>query len=213
MFSASPFYELLSILGRTIIGISLTIGAYLLYSPMKRGFIYRFVPVNPVVEQKSREEAKHFLEKGQTYLINEEKPTKSNEIFLDMVNHGVNGLYLTRRNPDEVRQEHNLVRTPIIWLTHEKSSKENIDPRDLVQLSHTIKEFIKKTDNSVVLLDGIEYLIIQNNTMEILKFIQNLKDAISLSHSRLIIPMDPSAVDNKDLHLLRREMSIIRADI
>jgi len=213
LFFSNPLYELIEIIGRTIIGISLTIGAYLLYSSMKRGAIYRFVSVKPVVEKKERDGSKHFLEKGKTYIINEEKPKKSNEIFIDLVTHGVHGLYITRKNPQEVRKEYGLMKTPIIWLTREKSIKGSIDPRDLVQLSHTIKEFIKKTNNGVVLLDGLEYLIIQNTSKEILKFIQNLKDAVSLSQSRLIIPVDSSAMDTKEFHLLMREVSMIRANI
>lgn len=220
LFVTTPIYELMTILGRTVVAISLTIGAYLLYSPMKKGFTYWFVPVKPVVERggegiKSKYDgsSKHFLEKGQSYMINEERPQKSNDIFLDLVNHGVHGLYITRRNPQTIRESFHLQKTPIIWLTREKSAGNSIDPRDLVELSHTVREFIKKTKNGVVLLDGLEYLIVQNSYKEILKFIQGLKDTISLSQSRLIIPLDPSAITQQQVHLLQREMSLIRAKI
>ncbi len=214
LFVTTPIYELMGILGRTIIGVSLTIGAYLLYSPMKKGFAYRFVPVKPVTEKKETVEGpKHFLGKGQTYMVNEEKPAKSNEIFLDLVHHGAHGLYITRRNPDEIRREFGLEKTPIIWLTREKSLKDSIDPRDTVEISHTIREFIKKTDNGIVLLDGLEYLVIQNSYSEILKFIQGLRDAISINKARLIVPLDPSTISQQELHLLRREMALIRAEI
>lgn len=214
LFVTMPIYELMSIIGRTVIGISLTVGAYLLYSPMKKGFTYRFVPVKPVVEKRGVDsKPKHFLEKGGTYMINEERPIKSNEIFLDLVTHGAQGLYITRRNPDEVRKTFGLEKTPIIWLTREKSLKDSIDPRDIVELSHTIREFIKRTNNGLVLLDGLEYLIVQNSYNEILKFIQGLKDIMSLSNARLIIPLDPSAVSQQELHLLKREMALIRAEI
>lgn len=213
MFFSNPFYELLGIIGRTLIAISLTIGAYLLYSQMKEGFVYRFVPIEPIFEHISEEKPKHILENGQTYLVDEEKSIKSNEIFLDMINHGVAGLYITRKNPDEIRKIYKLERTPIIWLTHEKSYTGSIDPRDLVLLSHTIKEFIKKADNGIVLIDGVEYLIIQNSFIEILKFIQNLKDAISLSNSKMLISLDSRAIDNKEFHLLKKELSIIKTNI
>lgn len=214
LFVTAPLYELMDIIGRTLVGISLTIGAYLLYKPMKKGFVYRFIPVKPIAEKIEKEsESKHFLEKGHSYLINEEKPIKSNEIFLDLVMHGAYGLYITRRNPEEIRKKYGLEKTPIIWLTREKTINNSVDPRNIVELSHTIKEFIKKTDDGVVLLDGIEYLIIQNNFNEILKFIQSLEDAISLSNSRLIIPLDPSTIGQQELHLLKREMLLIRTDI
>lgn len=211
IFITSPVYELMDVVGRTIIGISMTIGAYLLYSPMKKGLLYRFVPVTPVTEKESNIKSvlMEIVKKGQSYLINEEKPKKSNEIFVNLVTHGVHGLYITRRPPKEIRDEYGLKRTPIIWLTHEKISENHIDPTDIVELSHTIKEFIKKTTNGVVLLDGIEYLITQNEYKEILKFIQSLDDSIAISGSRLIIPIDSSTLTEQQFHLLKREMKIL----
>lgn len=220
IFITSPVYELMDVVGRTIIGISMTIGAYLLYSPMKKDLLYKFVPVTPVTEKESniKSTLMEIVKKGQSYLINEEKPEKSNEIFVNLVTHGVHGLYITRRHPKEIRDKYGLKRTPIIWLTHEKISahekisENHIDPTDIVELSHTIKEFIKKTTNGVVLIDGIEYLITQNEYKEILKFIQSLDDSIAISGSRLIIPIDPSTLTKQQFHLLKREVKILEMD-
>lgn len=211
IFITSPVYELMDVLGRTIIGISLTVGAYSLYSPMKKGLLYRFVPVTPVIEKESsiKSSFTDVVKKGKSYLITEEKPTKSSDIFVNLVNHGVHGLYITRRAPQEVRDEYGLKRTPIIWLTREKTSETSIDPVDIVELSHTIKEFIKKTDNGVVILDGIEYLITQNEYKDILKFIQSLDDIIANSDSRLIVPVDHYTLTEQQLHLLKREMKVL----
>jgi len=60
----------------------------------------------------------------------------------------------------------------------------------MVELSHTIKEFIKKTGNGVVLLEGLEYLITQNDYRDVLKFVQSLSDSIAVSNSCLIVPVD-----------------------
>lgn len=207
--------QVMSVIGRTIIGLSMTIGAYLLYAPMKKGFKYKFVPVTPVAERESEKGSvmTHVLEKGRSYLANEEKPVKSNEIFVDLVTHGVNGLYITRRSPKEIQKKYGLKRTPIIWLTREKTTGKSINPTDLPGLSHTIKEFIKKTNDGVVLLDGLEYLITQNDYKDVLQFVQSLDDSIAMSNSRLIIPLDPSTLNRQQLHLLRRDMHILRTEI
>ena len=81
-----------------------------------------------------------------------------------------------------------------------------IDPTDLVRLSYAIKEFIKKSENSIVLLDGLEYLITQNSFSEVLKFIQALNDFVSQSKTRLVVPLDYKAVGVQELHLLKREL-------
>jgi len=213
LFSSEPIVQLMSVVGRTIVAISMTIGAYLLYAPMKAGMKYEFVPVKAVTERRSEKKLRHRLEASKTYMINEERPMKSNEIFIDLVTHGISGLYITRQNPGQIREVYGLERTPIIWLTREKTEEKSIEPTDLLELSYTIKEFIKKAGDSVILLDGLEYLIVQNGYKEILQFVQSLKDSISMSSSRLVIPLDPSTIDSQQLHLLMREMSLLRTEI
>lgn len=215
LFVTSPVYEIMSVIGRTIIVVSMTFGVYLLYTSMDKGLKYKFVPIVPVTEDECEIKSilRHMLERGHSYLVSEEKPVKSNEIFLELVKHGVQGLYITRRNPREIREKYKLAKTPILWLSSLKTREKNIDPTNILELSHTIKEFIRKTDDGVVILDGLEYLITQNNYNDILQFIQSLNDSIAMSNSRLIVPLDPSAVDNRQLHLLKREMIMIRTDI
>ncbi len=198
---------LIETISRTIIAIALTVGAYLLYAPMKKGFKYRIMPIVPVTESPSNGEQIYKLRKSLSYLVVEEKPVKSNEVFLDMVTHGAEGLYITRTHPKRIRGLYGLQKTPIIWLSTERSGKDIIEPRDLTQLAHTIKDFISKTNNGVVMLDGLEYLITQNTFDDVIKFVQSLDDAISESKSRLIMPIDPSAMDEKQFHLLEREMT------
>ncbi len=203
--------ELFGTLARTLIGISMMGGAYLLYSPMKKGVKYKFVPLTPVTEDKSEESARYTLGKGHTYLVHEEKPFRSTEIFLDLVTHGFQGLYLTRQNPEEIRQKYALKKTPIIWLTDAKDYEKRISPTHMMQLGYTVKEFTKKTEDGVILLDGLEYLIIHNDYNSVLKLVHLIQDFVSLSGSILLISVDPAALDDQQLHLLKREMTTLRS--
>jgi hypothetical protein len=210
VFHNDTAYELMNIIGRSIIAISMTVGAYLLYSPMKKGVLYTFVPVTPVAEKDGEKTIlMEIVKVGHSYLIQEEKPEKATDVFLNLVTHGTQGLYITRRYPKEVRETYNLKVTPIIWLTHEKTEEGHINPTDIVELSHTVKEFIKKTSDGVILLDGLEYLITQNDYKDILKFIQSLSDSVAMSSSRLIIPIDPSSLNEQQFHLLKRDMKVL----
>ncbi len=211
LFLNEPVYELINIVGRTLIAVSMTVGAYLLYSPMKKGALYRFVSVTPVAEKEGEKTSiMENVRKGHSYLVEEEKPKKAIGVFVDLVTHGSQGLYITRRYPKEVREDYNLKVTPIIWLNHEKTGEEHINPTDISELSHTIKEFIKKTGDGVVLIDGLEYLITQNEYKDILKFVQSLNDSIVVSSSRLIIPVDPFSLDAQQLHLLKRDLEVLK---
>jgi hypothetical protein len=200
-------WEMLGTVARTLIGVSMMAGAYLLSSPMKKGEKYQFVPITPVAENESAETAKYELEKGHTYLVYEDKPFKSTEIFIDFVTHGHQGVYITRTNPQEIREKYGLEKTPIIWLTDAKDYEKKIEPFHIMELGYTIEQFTKKTKEGIVLLDGLEYLIVQNDFKSVLKLIHLLEDFISLSGSILIIPIDPGALEEQELHLLKREMT------
>jgi hypothetical protein len=209
-----PVYELINVIGRTLIGLSMTIGSYMIFASMRKGSLYSFVSIMPVTERESETKSvlPEIIKKGQSYLIEEEKPVKSNDIFVKLVNHGIQGLYITRRFPQEVRDTYNLRVTPIIWLTHEKTDLNHINPTDIVELSHTVKEFVKKTNDGLILLDGIEYLITQNDFKDILKFVQSLNDSIASSNSRLIIPVDQSTLVEQQFHLLKRDLKVLETE-
>lgn len=167
------------------------------------------IKIIPRSEETSETKLRYKLRKGNSYLILEENPVKSNEIFFDMVTHNTSGLYITRAPPQHIREKYGLEKTPILWLSQVKDYEDHIDPTDIVKLSFVIKEFIRKVVGSVVLIDGIEYLISQNSYEEILHFIQSLDDSIALSESYLILPIDPSTLNDKQLHMFKRELTVL----
>ncbi len=57
----------------------------------------------------------------------------------------------------------------------------------------------------MVLLDGVEYLFVQNSFTEVMRLLQDLKDALPHSGSKLIIPIDLLALVERQRALLTRE--------
>ncbi len=208
---------------RTVMAISMTIGAYLLYNSMKsRGDVkFQFKPVVLVTENHSASEAKYSLEPGCSYLVKEGPPggdvreyylhsdrreLSSLDLFSDLVTHGVMGFAATRTYPEKLRKQYGLVKTPMVWLTQEKDYEDRVHPSDLTELSHMIKDFVWKGDDTVVLLQGIEYLILHNSFGDVLKMIQGLDDVVVQNRSRLVVAVDPSAITGQQYHLLGREL-------
>ncbi|MCM1985929.1 DUF835 domain-containing protein [Methanococcoides seepicolus] len=66
--------------------------------------------------------------------------------------------------------------------------------------------FIKKVDDGIVLIDSLEYLILENDLRSVIKFMEQTNDSIMASDSRLILQIDPLIFDTKDHHLLKRWM-------
>ena len=55
-------------------------------------------------------------------------------------------------------------------------------------------------------LQGLEYLIVQNNYHSALKFLQLVRDQIAIYDSVMIATISPSTLSEKDLKLIEREM-------
>lgn len=149
---------------------------------------------------------KYELKNGFSYLIEEDRPDRSVDIFVDQVLHGKQGLAIMRIHPDKIRRKYGLKKTPIIWLTNVSVEGESIYPTDLEQLSLLITNFISKATNGVVLLEGLEYLVTNNSFNRVMHMLEYTRDKISTSNSFFLAPISPRSLDERDLKLLEREM-------
>lgn len=154
------------------------------------------------------------LDAGHTYLVKEYKPERSFRLFLKSVNSGCRGLFISRTNPEQIEDKYGSdvdfqllgEFMSVYWLTDSLSGSKSISPEP-DQLFAFIGDFIRKNDRTVILLDGLEYLISHANFEQVLRFVQGMKDKVGLRDSRLIIPINPQALSEKEMALLEREMS------
>ncbi|MCG2825859.1 MAG: carboxypeptidase regulatory-like domain-containing protein, partial [Thermoplasmatales archaeon] len=152
-----------------------------------------------VEEVKKIEPRKVKYNRGSCYIIREQTPETSFKVFSDFVKKGAPGLCISRTNPEEIKEKHKLKNVELLWLTTGREDEHSINPTHIEKMTWTIKEFIKNNRNSAVLLDGVEYLIVQNNFLTILKSLQALEDAVSINKSILIIPISPMAISEKEM--------------
>lgn len=151
------------------------------------------------------------LRRGFSYLVKETKPTKSFEIFVDQVTHNIQGLCVTRQHPSIIRKEWGLEKTPIIWLSNQLG-KVYVNPSNIGILSDTIIRFVEKSGDDVILIDGIEFLIVNNDFDKVLRMVHHVTEAVMENRSRLIVSVDPRTLDTRELALLERNMEIIDAE-
>lgn len=151
------------------------------------------------------------LRRGFSYLVKETKPTKSFEIFVDQVTHNIQGLCVTRQHPSIIRKEWGLEKTPIIWLSNQLG-KVYVNPSNIGILSDTIIRFVEKSGDGVILIDGIEFLIVNNDFDKVLRMVHHVTEAVMENRSRLIVSVDPRTLDTRELALLERNMEIIDAE-
>jgi DNA-binding response OmpR family regulator len=164
------------------------------------------------MEKAKRSAKKYELRRGLSYVVKEQKAVKSFEIFTDQVTHNIQGLCITRQYPAVVRQEWALEETPIIWLSNQLG-KVYVNPANIGILGDTIIRFIEKSDDSVVMVDGIEFLIVNNGFDKVLKMIHRITEVVMEYKSRLIISVDPRVLDVREMALLERNMEIVEGDL
>jgi predicted hydrocarbon binding protein len=149
------------------------------------------------------------LERGMSYLVEDEEADKAYNIFVDEIAHGSQGLCITRDFPNKVRKQYGLAATPILWLSNAEQEYA-VEPVQLGKLYHKIEDFLKKAERPIVMITGLEYLIVQNNFHSALKFLQLVRDQISIHESILLASISPSTMGDKDLKLIEREMEPLK---
>ena len=144
---------------------------------------------------------------GTTYIIAEEKPQKSLELFSELVRHGMEGLCLSRYNPETLNERYNVPADTVIWLTQKSEPRYRaVDPTNFPRLSSMISDFLGRASYPLILLEGMGYLITQSNYETVLRFVQSQRDEIALKNAIMLVHIDPLSLDTKELHRLGSEM-------
>jgi hypothetical protein len=158
-------------------------------------------------EEKARAKPVHELERSFAYLIKEDKSEKSYAYFEKALSQGMNGFCVTRNYPLKIKSKYNLGETHILWLSN-VGKEDSLRPKDLEKLSYSLEQFLANNDSGVILLDGLEYLITNNNFLTVLRFIQSLRDQVAINRSILIMALNPSTLDPHELNLLEKEVDV-----
>lgn len=121
------------------------------------------------------------------------------------------GLIVTRQYPHEVRAKYFLQTTPIIWLSS-VAGNDNMDPAKLSLLTDNLVNFMEKSQNGVVLVDGLEYLVTSNDFSRLLKAVDRWSETAMTSNSVLIVSVDARSFDPKELAIMERNREVVRPD-
>jgi hypothetical protein len=148
------------------------------------------------------------LRGGNCYLIEEDRHSRSFELFSELISNGAQGVCYTREYPNIIKKKYKLENVPVFWLCY-SIGERRINPKSLNQLARDVTKFLHQNDEGVVLLDGIEYLIINNDFNEVLRTLHRMCEAVMQNSSRLIIPLNPETLNKKEVALLERNMEVI----
>jgi len=151
------------------------------------------------------------LERGYSYLIESEDPYAGFDIFVNHMEHGAQGMYIVREYPEKLRKRFNLGSAPVIWLSNERDVKYAREPTNIPLIYSEVKSFLDNAQGGILLISGLEYLIIQNNFIKILKFIQLLNENVAMKDALLLLSVSPEALSSQDIKILERELRVLKA--
>lgn len=189
--------------------------------------------VDPEVESAKRSGFRAYDIPRGPYLIEDEKPEGAARLFSELISLPLRpdaslptsdesasatlefliprGLMVTREYPDNIRENYSLQVTPIIWLT-EMPGERRVAPTSLAVLTDTVIRFMDSNPNSIVLLEGIEYLITFNDFKKVLRYLDSLNETTWITKARLLIAVNPKAYDSKELALLERDRKVVKGE-
>jgi len=168
------------------------------------GLAKKYKPV-PIVKEEIKTKTEVILDPG-VYLC----PNKDTccEYFTSLLKDR-SGLIISRDPPEIIRETLELKETPILWIT-KIENKDAVYPTNLAYLMQTLVDFMKsKNLPKVILLDGLEYLILENTFASVFKFLTTLKDYAMLYDSIILVPIESRTYAERNLHLLLREFEVL----
>ncbi|HKZ88957.1 MAG TPA: DUF835 domain-containing protein [Thermoplasmata archaeon] len=149
------------------------------------------------------------IEKGVCYLIKEKKPELGFRLFSSLLQQRIPGLCVTRQHPERVRRERGLSDVRILWLSH-TPGEDFHNPTAIGTLAKVISKFIEdNAGEGVVLLDGLEYLVINNGFLQTLMFVEHVNEFVMQRKAILLMPVSPETLEEKERALLERNVEVI----
>src|SRR2546429_7352505 len=146
-----------------------------------------------------------------SYPEKKNKPELRSRLFETLVAQKIPGLCITRQYPERARRERGLAEVRIIWLSH-TPGEDFHNPTAIGTLAKVIQKLSEDNNGEgVVLLDGLEYLIINNGFLQTLMFVEHVNEFVMQRRAIIILPVSPDTLEEKELALLERNMKVLES--
>jgi PAS domain S-box-containing protein len=153
-----------------------------------------------------RESYKKLL-KGSSYLISKKNNEIGLDVFIDLTKLDYKGLLITRRNPDILKSIIPFENIQVEFLNKSiVNSYNNIS--NLNELEKKINDFILKNQKSVILLERIDYLIINFSFENFMKTLYKINSTILRNNSILLIQLNPNLLDLRQTNFIESEIQL-----
>jgi hypothetical protein len=176
--------------------------------------------VLPSVEEHVLNDGSVGVTQGRGMIVEDPKSVLSFQLFARLVapeesDKKRDGYILSRRPTATIREEFGFKDEKITWIAT-KAGQEIMDPTKPGLMAHSIMEFLSKAKNGVVLLDGLESVMVNNDFNKALRMLEQINDFVMQYQGYLIVPIDPNAFDSREKAMLMRNfenLAVRRLDV
>ncbi len=148
------------------------------------------------------------LRPGNVYLVEERRPSNTFALYDQTIASGYAGMIITRDFPMRLAEEQDVRGSKVVWLTN-LVGEGRMNPTAIGLLMGQIRNFIEANPRTVVLIDGLEYLVSLNTYDRMLQFMHQLRDIVVTHESILLVPLDTRTLGQREVAMLERSMEPI----
>lgn len=147
------------------------------------------------------------LKEGYNYLLLEDEGSETYSVFSDFLEEGAEGIVITTNIPTKIEERYSIRNSKIKWITdHESENYSILNPQRLdFEITRCIKNFADKNERAVILLDGLEYLVVENGFEKVSKFIKKATDMVSVNAATFLVHVNPNSFASSELSILKKE--------
>ncbi|MEM2944243.1 MAG: DUF835 domain-containing protein [Methanomassiliicoccales archaeon] len=155
------------------------------------------------------------ISRGNIYMLKCETASRLFDLCRNARTCGFDILCIARTHPDILKHDFGIEEEGenIIWVSQMVGTR-SINPQNLTILYDKIGKFISNSKNALVFLEGIEYLIMQNDFQKILRFLNQLYEIVAINKGIVIFQIDPRAFSAREIALMEKcAVSLERDDM
>jgi hypothetical protein len=148
------------------------------------------------------------LEPGNICMVMGKKADRAFALYKVLRSGGLAVEVFARMHPDRLEKDFGIPRSEVTWLSNVNGPR-SLNPQSMGILTDSMVRLYEREPSPVVILEGLEYLMAQNDFGKVLKMFDYLFEMVSIRQGLLILPLDPQAFSVKELAYLTREALVV----